>query len=128
MFRGEPTKVAIVKAGEWGDLRQGKGDYDSVIERLEVALREAKRAIDSQPAAAVQVVQSTQEALSWVMGSGTIVYISRGMIREAEKVAAEHLSVRVVLLTGLLPEGRVVFVNKTWISSAEQVENVVLRG
>ena len=113
-------RVAIVNAGEWGDMKQSRGDYDLLVEELEGILKEAK------PAAQVSVVPSTQDALYWVgTDIGCIVYITRGMTREAKKVTAEHPDIRVVLFTGLLPEGEVVFVKKG-CASAAYIEDIVL--
>ena len=80
------TRVAIVKAGHWGNLRQSKGDYDFVVQELEASLKEAASS-DGKPCAEVRVVESTEEALAWLYSRGIIVYISRGMTDEAKKVA-----------------------------------------
>ena len=121
-------KVAIVKAGQWGNLLQASGDYDDRVERLEQWLKEA-RSTDDQPVAEVLVVKTTDEALAWMGGgSGAIIYVSRGMTEEAKKVAAEHHRIRVTLFTGRVPSGEVVFLMEDWISfSVEQVRDVVLR-
>lgn len=118
-------KVAIVNAGEWGGLRQDHGAYHGLVETLKESLKEAKRS-DGQFAAQVRVVPSTQDALFWVGTSGgCIIYITRGMIREAKKVAAEYSDIRVVLLTGTLPEGEVVLVRKGRTPMA-YIEDIVL--
>ena len=121
------TKVAIVKAGEWGNRRQSEGHNDELVERLERWLNEARWGTDDQPAAEVRVVKTTDEALAWVAGRGAIVYVSRGMAEEAKKIATEHRYIRVTLFTGLIPDEEVVFVQNNWISSAKQVQDVVLR-
>ena len=110
------TRVAIVKAGHWGNLRQSKGDYDFVVQELEASLKEAASS-DGKPCAEVRVVESTEEALAWLYSRGIIVYISRGMTDEAKKVAAEHRYIRAILFTGVIPDGEVVFLRKSWISS-----------
>ncbi|MBI4032768.1 hypothetical protein HY374_03620 [Candidatus Berkelbacteria bacterium] len=121
------TRVAIVNAGHWGNLREGDDDYTSLVEKLEESLKKAKRT-DDQPAADVRVVRSTDEALAWLYNRDVIIYISRGMTDEAKKVAAEHPRIRVILFTGLVPDGEVIFVSKTWVYSSEQIRNVVLFG
>ena len=120
-----PKRVAIVKAGEWGDMKQDEGHYDRTVELLEDFLRKEMWASENQPKFAVAVVPNTSDAFSWLGGSaGAIVYISRGMLDEAHKIASEHPRVRVVLYTGAIPEGEVVILSK--ISGAEAASCAIL--
>ncbi|MBI4132395.1 MAG: hypothetical protein HY474_02060 [Candidatus Sungbacteria bacterium] len=120
-------KVAIVNTGGYGDHSAEKGSYDSLVETLERTLKQARRS-DQQPAADVSVTRSTEEALQWVGGYGTVVYVTRGMGRDAKKVAEEHPGVRVVIFTGAVPEREVFWFSKWWVSDTEQLEAVVLKG
>ena len=124
------TKVAIVKAGEWGILSQAEGDYDYLVERLTDTVDQATTGSgpDASKAAESRVVGSTKEALSWLGRRGVIVFVSRGMCREAQQVASEYPGIRVVLFTGLVPEGEVIFISKGWGLDHEQVERVLFYG
>lgn len=114
---GVKTKVAIVKQGEWGSLHQSHGDYDLLTKELERRLHdEPDRTHPDRPDERrfdVKVTKNTQDALSWINGSGgAIIFISRSMIAEAKRVASEHPRLRVIVWTGLLPEGEVIFAYK----------------
>ncbi len=105
------TKVAIVNAGGFGAHHADRGSYDSMVESIQLHLERAKDSQD-RPSAEVAVVATTTDALKWIWGRGVIVYVTKGMIREARKVAAENPEVKVILLTGSLPVGEIVFVSK----------------
>ncbi len=111
-----PTKVAIIDAGEWGSLRHANGDYSDFVKHLERAAGGARRweGSTTSPAADVKVVASVDEARSWLGGDGVAIFISRGMVRAAKALASAYPRMHVILFTGLVPEGEVVFIDKRW--------------
>jgi len=126
-------RVIIVKEGHWGDLRQEKGDYDDTVDLLREVLNEAERIKDGtyyekEKAAEVLVVSSLAEGLKKVTHpeSGcTLVFVTRGMLREAERVKGEHPYLRVVLFTGLFPrEDHVIILQND--SIPQLIEHAVL--
>lgn len=123
-------KVALVKAGEWGSKRQDKGDYDELVERLTNIVEEARQEAGPDrckiKAAKSYVAGSTQEALSWLGGHGVIVFVSRVMATEAKEVASKHPGIRVILFTGLIPEGEVVFISHGWLLQRKEMERILL--
>ncbi len=114
-------KVVIVNAGGWGDLSAEKGSYDNIARSFQDLLSRAKDkdwyTQQEKPAAEVRIVTNNEEALSWLDGRGTVIYLTRGMLREAHKVAEQYPQIRVVLLTGELPEGEVIITGKHWVDS-----------
>jgi len=68
--------------------------------------------------------------LQWVsscefMCGGVIIFNSAtvGLVEQAKKTAKENQRIRVVIFTGLIPDGEVVFVSKGGISSIEALMN-----
>ncbi|OHA08945.1 MAG: hypothetical protein A3A44_00085 [Candidatus Sungbacteria bacterium RIFCSPLOWO2_01_FULL_60_25] len=114
-------KVAIVAAGEWKGIRREKGTYDTFESTLQIALdvaevRKAGTSGGTEKATEVRVVTSVEEARAWIGSErGTMVFSTRGMLREADKLAEELQGrVRIVLLTGDLPEDRPIVLSKRW--------------
>lgn len=118
------TRVAIVNAGGRGDHDAIIGSYDDMIDMFVRALTRLPLR-DGLPAARVRVAKSTEDAILWVEGCGTIIYVTSGMNREAKEVAAKHRHIRVILITGEIPEGEVVYLDKHWIDP-EQIVRVAL--
>jgi len=54
-----------------------------------------------------------------------VVFISRGMEKEAERIAKAYPKVRVIVFTGLIPEGKVIWVKKATVD-IETVRKIVL--
>ena len=122
-------RVAIVDEGEWGDVRRARGDYADLNKRLKMALEAAETSSLSghkEKAAEVKIVQSVKEAGEWLQGYGAIIFTTRGMLGEAKKFAEQFSKIRVILLTGLIPEGEVVLFNKAWLRDRKQIEEIVL--
>lgn len=111
-------RVAIVNAGGWGELSAKKGSYDSIAESfLELLSMATEKDWSGRErlAAEARVMTSSKEALEWLDGRGTVIYLTRGMLHEARKAATEYPKLRIVLLTGDLPEGEVIIAGKQWV-------------
>ncbi len=105
------TKVAIVNAWGLSLLNASEENYDILARSIQDLLEREKDSRD-ESAAEVRVVATTADALKWVEGRGTIVYVTRGKSREAKRTAEGNPKLKVLVLTGLLPEGEVIFVPK----------------
>ena len=93
-----PKSMAVIDAGEWGEMSRADGDYTDLVSLLKNDLERRD--------AEVAVATSVDEAQSWLnsRGGGTIIFTTRGMIGEARQLAvADGSRIRVVVLTGLLP-------------------------
>ena len=55
-----------------------------------------------------------------------VVFISKGMEREAEKIARENPRVRVIVFTVHIPEGKIVWALKSATASRELIQDIVL--
>jgi len=77
----EQKRVAIVKKGEWGSLSQKRGDYDAFVRIIKSRL---------DPVATVGVFENTKEALDSLQGHGVLIFLTRGIIDEADEIAREN--------------------------------------
>lgn len=125
-------RVAIVDKGEWGVVKRARGDYADLNERLKKALEAAETSDlrgHKEKAAEVRIVHDVKEASEWLQeygGYGVIIFTTRGTLGEAKRFAEQFPKIRVILLTGLLPEGEVVLFNKAWLRDREQIVELVL--
>lgn len=119
-----PTRVFLVKEGCWGEMKPE--DYQVQIEMYRQILEEAKDTQESK-AAEVTVIDTIEEAEKRLkMEADVVVFISRGVEREAERIARENPNVRVIVFTGLIPKGKVIWVDKAMTMSRETIEDIVL--
>ncbi len=114
-------KVVIVASGGWGDLKPQ--DYRQFIEEhLKADLEEANKKYDQMKIEnlkfSVEEAETSEEAVKRLAGShnGFLVYVTRSKELEAEKVAKENPHLKVIVFTGLIPDGKVRYVNKGWLS------------
>lgn len=127
-------KVIIVNAGGFGELSAKKGDYDGIIAPIKEALEEEQESsfgTGKEKPAEVTVVKTLKEAEEKVaFGSlgyaNVVVFITRGMLSEAKKIKATYPRVKVVVMTGLLPEDEVVLIDKTWLCSRRSIREHIL--
>lgn len=122
-------KVAIVSQGEWGTVSRAKGSYDYFERYLhEIAdLAVEGPEPDRRKAAESQIFISLENALGWLNGYGVMVFTTRGMEAKAEEIAQKHPDIRVILFSGLIPSGRVVYVDKGWDLPSKVLEKILLR-
>jgi hypothetical protein len=112
--------VAIVNDGERSAVKREGGDGDMQVDSLRAFLELETR--EDEPVFDVAVVSNTEEALAWASEAGrkgAIIYVAQGKLSEAQKVAKEHPTIRVVLITALvLEEGELAIVPKDNITEA----------
>ena len=120
-------RVVIVKEGEWGTLRQARGDYNAWIGLLERAIK------DAGDEATVDLIRTFMEAEAEVKKGrvDVLVFISRGMINVAEKIKKAWPALRVVIFSGLPPQEEcltqeIVLVDKADIRGPGDIRRVVL--
>lgn len=117
-------RVFIVKEGSWGSVKAES--YQKQIETYQRYLDEA-RDFRGKKAAQVTVVNTAEEAEKRVkMEADVVVFISKGMEREAEKIARENPRVRVIVFTGDIPEGKIVWALKSAAADRELIQDIVL--
>ncbi len=117
-----PKRVFIVKEGHWGSV-----EPKEYLEQIEIFKEVIESAEDSlgKKLAQVTIIETAKEAQEKVTGSDAVIFISRGMERVAEKMASENPRVRVVVFTGLIPKGKVIWFDKGWFDR-KAIQNVVL--
>jgi len=117
-------RIVIVKEGQWGTVT--REEYEQFIELLKRSLEEIKTKNyttgQEEKAAEVVVIDTAQEVKNllkknkWAVD--ILMFVSRGMESVAEKIAAEYPRIRVVVFTGFIPDGKVIWFTKTWITQA----------
>lgn len=124
-------KILIVQEGQWGDLKPG--DYQDFIDTLVRVLSKAEREFDSylgkkgEKEAVIEVVATSAEAEVEIhqQGIDVVIFISRSMETVAERLAKTFPKTRMIVITGLIPAGKVVWVNKISASSGEFLRKIV---
>ena len=120
-------RVVIVDDGQWGSVKREKGEYDAVVEYLSRTLKAVVNQ-EGERQAEVEVVKTTEGGLLWLGGTGGImIFVTRGMLEKARRVAKEYRHIRVILFTGDIPEGEIIFLNKSSLPNREDLANLVLR-
>lgn len=123
-----PKRVLIVAEGHWGEVR----DYRDMIESYRRILAAAEvtkfSGNGTEKEAIVEVVETAKEAEREINCGGiyAIIFISRGMEMFAEKFAATYPKIKVVVFTGLIPYGKVIWIDKMWATEPQVVQRIVL--
>jgi len=121
--------VLIVGTQGWNQLEPK--DYADFITAVKGAL-EAEVQVGNnvrEPAAEVEVVANPQEAEAHLRSGrriNSVVFVSRGEQEHAERLAKMFPRTRMTILTGLIPDGLVVWVSKHWIGSSDSIREHVL--
>ena len=121
-------KVLIVREGQWGSVE--KETYEVFIQTVQEAIQEVEttRHGEKEKAAEVVLVESAEMAKVMIKTReiAAVVFISRGMELQAERLAQKYPRTRVVVFTGLIPEGKVRWIDKGWIPSKRDIARFVL--
>jgi len=122
-------RVLIVKEGQWGSVKPE--EYEEQIELYQRILDEAKD-YKGEKAAKVEVVATAEKAEKIIKTAplndkiDVVIFISRGMEWIAEKFAATYPRTRVIVFTGLIPEGKVIWLQKSATIGGETIRDIVL--
>ena len=118
-------RVFIVAEGQWGSVRPE--EYRGEIRLYQRILSEAEDS-GGNKAALVTIIDTIQGAERKLKeeGADVVVFISRGVEKDAERIAKENPRTRVVVFTGLIPEGKVVWVSKAHAADRKAIQNIVL--
>lgn len=128
------ARVLIVREGQWGTATPES--YEQFIEALRETLERAERTGPNntkEKAAKVEVVETWAEAEKRLetaplnLPIHTVVFVSRDMGETAKRMASKYPRTRIVVFTGLIPEGEVVWVDK-WLLTTGQaaIDAIVL--
>lgn len=118
-------RVLIVKEGQWGIV--SPESYQDQIEMYKEILDRAKDT-EGNRMAMVEIVATAAEAERRAKTEADIViFISRGMEKEAERFAKAFPRIKVIVFTGAIPEGKVIWVNKGYAADTKTIQNIVLR-
>ena len=124
-------RVLIVKEGQWGDMKPE--EYQPLINYFQQTLEKAElpslyQEGRKEKTVEVRIIETAQDAekILKTEGADAVLFISRGMEFTAERLATLYPRTRVIVFTGLIPERKVIWINKIWLNP-ELIENVVLR-
>ena len=126
-------RVVIVSEGEWGKVTPL--EYEEQVQQFARTFERATGYTFSSSsrtellAESVQVVATAKEASELVRANtvDVVVFISRSMISEARELKKARPRLKVVVLTGLIPDDEIIFVDKTWIGLlGEKLLNAVV--
>ena len=126
-------RVVIVSEGEWGKVTPL--EYEEQAQQFARTFECVTGCTFSSSsrtellAEFVQVVATAKEASELVRANAVdvVVFISRSMISEARELKKARSRLKVVVLTGLIPDDEIIFVDKTWIGLlGEKLLNTVV--
>ena len=120
-------RVVIVDEGRWGMAI--KKDYDGVVKAIKWMLERATKKIfgkEGKRAGFVKVVDTTEMVLEMIKSNDVdvLIFNSRSMISEAREIKRKYRHLKVIVLTGLIPDDEIILVDKGWIGS-QFLETVV---
>ena len=103
-----------------------KGDYNTFVESLWRMIN-GLDIPDSKEltVATAQIVHSMEELTPLLDDTDVLIFVTLGLLHEAEEIKLAHPRLKVIVLTGLLPEDRVILLSKRWVK-ASIIEDLVL--
>ncbi len=131
-------RIIIIQEGQWGSLKHE--DYQDFVDYLVNILSNIKREFDGcfskkgEKEAVVEVVATSAEAEAQIRQQAAnaridiVIFVSRDMSTTAERFAKMFPKTKIMVFTGLIPDGQVVWVDKKWLMSPEILKNIVLSG
>jgi len=109
------TKVLLVRGEGWGLRADNPDKYDKEIEMFAYLLSRAKRSANSASVESVETFKEAKERVS--KGDiNVLVFISRSMIPEAREIKKANRKLKVIVLTGLIPDDEIIIISKLWIN------------
>ena len=114
----QPKRVIMVTGYTWGMVSQEEADdtLQTMVRFFERAtVRDYETGTDVL-AATVEVVKrgDLEDRLGMYPNPDVVVFPSRGAVEVAKELAARRHGPKVVVLTGMIPAGEVLFVDKGW--------------
>ena len=107
--------VVIVKAGGRLSLSADKGSYDTIVDSLQRQITGMEKfGHPDEKLATVQVVDSVEAAKQLLDRAEVMIFVTAGLLYEARSIKEANPRLRVVVLTGLIPEDEVILVAKQW--------------
>lgn len=130
-------RVIIVGEGTWGQATPG--DYKDLVELFRDSLGGAVDSYsipgsdqaENEKIFRVEVVATAVEAEQIIKSAALnqpiekVIFVSRGMELIAERLAATYPQIRVIIFSGLVPEGKIVWVNKSVIHDSNTLKDIV---
>ena len=117
-------RVFIVREGSWGQVTDE--EYGEQVEMYKDILAGVKDNYGNEEAV-VEVIETIAEAERRVsLEADKVVFISRGAEQAAERIAKANPHVRVVIFSGLIPDGKVVWAHKISTANPKMITNIVL--
>ena len=113
------SRVVIVNAGGRMQLSAEAGDYDQTVDFLVRTLTGLKSVTPPERNRAEAKVVTSVEDADMELQHGRVdvlIFMTLGLRHEAERIKTQYPKVKVIVLTGLLPDDEVVLVDKSWLN------------
>jgi len=107
-------RVVIVNAGERMLLSAKKGSYDTYVNAFKRGVDNINEDTKEKSLAPVEVVKSIKEVK--LEDVDVLIFVSLSMLLEAREIKKKFPHLKIMVATGLLPEGEVVIVDKSWLT------------
>lgn len=125
-------RIVIVRQSAWGGVK--KETYDSQINLIKEALEEATEKYyhqgkerERKRAKSVEVVDTIEEV--WKKAKrdemNILIFLSAGRASEARAIKEKYRHLKVLILTGLIPDGEIIWVSKRWASEMKILKTIV---
>ncbi len=113
--------VVFIKQGRWGDSTQSDTDW-SVDTLLRVLSIEPSDKLELQIFDTLDEARSVFDSVEPI----TVVFFSRGMAATAAKLKRERSHFKVMVVTGLIPDDQIVWVEKQWLHRRDTARHLLL--
>ena len=130
-----PVKVVIVTSGAWGKVTDEEyRRYVNVLKRHIAEANETHKKLMHTDIDQYEVgeVKSPDNAIAklraWdhdMIPRGILVFVTRGLAEKAEEIAAKYPELKVFVFTGLIPDRKVRYINKTWACDSNSIGDIL---
>ncbi len=117
-------RVVLINEGSWGSV--SSESYRRLLESIRGLMKMLKSPDGKNDLAEAEICE-LKEAEKKIKEGETVdflIFNSRGMLDVARRIKKEYPQLKVVVLTGLLPEEEVILIDKNWISG-EFLQNLL---
>jgi len=117
-------RVVLINEGSWGSV--SPESYRRLLESIRNSMKMLKSPDGKNDLAEAEICE-LKEAEKKIKEGETVdflIFNSRGMLDVARRIKKEYPRLKVVVLTGLLPEEEVILIDKNWISG-EFLQNLL---
>ncbi len=109
-------KIVIVNKGGRGVLSAEKGSYDNMCASLKAMFERVRKHGNPDDQIVEVWVVDDEEAAKPMQKGDVLIFVSLSELDLARKIKKRNPWMKVVVLTGLLPDDEVAIIDKEWLS------------